>query len=171
MRAYPQYRSLLEAAHAQMAIGRGEPDAARDHLRRALALAVDSPDMPIAAVAGYAVARLRADADPEGAAEVLGAASVLRGSSDAHNPDVAQVAGRLRKALGEHAHRAAVDRGRRLDVAARSPCSTISCAAGRRTRRAARRPPGTPPTTAASSPPDARPARRGAARARRPRRG
>ncbi|WP_024935948.1 BTAD domain-containing putative transcriptional regulator [Actinomadura welshii] len=117
VRAYPQYRSLLEAAHAQMAIGRGEPDAARDHLRRALALAVDSPDMPIAAVAGYAVARLRADADPEGAAEVLGAASVLRGSSDAHNPDVAQVAGRIRKALGEHAHRAAVDRGRRLDVA------------------------------------------------------
>ncbi|TDD79868.1 helix-turn-helix domain-containing protein [Actinomadura darangshiensis] len=113
--SYPQYRSLLEAAHAQMAIGQDEPNAAARHLRKALTLAADAPDMPIAAVAGYAIARLVAD-DPEGAAEVLGAASVLRGSPDAFNPDVAEVGGRLRTALGERAYRAAYDRGRRLDV-------------------------------------------------------
>ncbi|MEU8801201.1 BTAD domain-containing putative transcriptional regulator [Spirillospora sp. NPDC048819] len=115
--SYPQYRSLLETARGQMAIDRGDPDAARRHLRRALTLATDGPDMPIAAVTGYAVARLRAGGDPEAAAEVLGAASVLRGAPDAHNPDVILVTRLLRRALGEHAHRAAHARGGRLDVA------------------------------------------------------
>ncbi|WP_168221145.1 BTAD domain-containing putative transcriptional regulator [Actinomadura sp. WMMA1423] len=111
-----QFRSLLETAGAHLAIGRDEPEAARRHLREALALAADAPDMPVAAVAGYAVARLAAGDGPERAAEVLGAASVLRGAPDAYNPDVARVAGRLRGALGERAYRAAYDRGRRLDA-------------------------------------------------------
>ncbi|GAA1884289.1 BTAD domain-containing putative transcriptional regulator [Actinomadura bangladeshensis] len=114
--SYPQFGSLLEAAHGQMAIGRDDPAAARRHLRRALALAVDAPDMPIAAVAGYGVARLRAAADPGAAAEALGAASVLRGAPDAFNPDVAGLTRRLRRDLGERAYRDAYDRGRRRDV-------------------------------------------------------
>ncbi|MEU5990626.1 BTAD domain-containing putative transcriptional regulator [Spirillospora sp. NPDC047418] len=114
--SYPQFGSLLEAAHGQMAIGRDDPAAARRHLRRALALAVDGPDMPIAAVAGYAIARLRAAADPGAAAEVLGAASVLRGAPDAFNPDVAGLTRRLRRDLGGRAYRAAYDRGRGRDV-------------------------------------------------------
>nr|WP_239067195.1 BTAD domain-containing putative transcriptional regulator [Actinomadura bangladeshensis] len=114
--SYPQFGSLLEAAHGQMAIGRDDPATARRHLRRAIALAVDAPDMPIAAVAGYGVARLRAAADPGAAAEALGAASVLRGAPDAFNPDVAGLTRRLRRDLGERAYRDAYDRGRRLDV-------------------------------------------------------
>ncbi|XRQ09976.1 BTAD domain-containing putative transcriptional regulator [Actinomadura welshii] len=114
--SFPQYRSLLEAARGQLAIDRDDPDAARRHLRRALTLAVDAPDMPIAAVTGYAAARLRAAEDPEAAAEVLGAASVLRGAPDAHNPDVVRATRPLRRTLGERAFRAAYDRGGRRDV-------------------------------------------------------
>ncbi|MFG2087367.1 BTAD domain-containing putative transcriptional regulator [Spirillospora sp. NPDC048824] len=114
--SYPQYRSLLETARGQMAIDRDDPDAARRHLRNALTLAVDAPDIPIAAVAGYAIARLRAAADPETAAEILGAVSVLRGAPNAHNPDVVLVTRPLSRALGEHAYRAAHARGGRLDV-------------------------------------------------------
>ncbi|MES9537970.1 BTAD domain-containing putative transcriptional regulator [Actinomadura sp. NPDC000600] len=111
-----QFRSLLEGGKAHLAIGRDDPDAARRHLREALALAADAPDMPVAAVAGYAVARLAAGDSPERAAETLGAASVLRGAPDAFNPDVVRVAGRLRETLGERAYRAAYDRGRSRDV-------------------------------------------------------
>ncbi|TDC55783.1 AfsR/SARP family transcriptional regulator [Actinomadura sp. KC345] len=114
--SYPQYRSLLEAARGQMALDRDDPDAARRHLRDALTLAVGAPDIPIAAVAGYAIARLRAAADPEAAAEALGAASVLRGAPDAHNPDVVLLTRRLRRALGERSRGAAHARGARLDV-------------------------------------------------------
>ncbi|MFB4305313.1 BTAD domain-containing putative transcriptional regulator [Actinomadura sp. GTD37] len=114
--SYPQFRSLLEAAHAQLAIGRDDPGEAARRLRKALALAVGAPDMPIAAVAGYAVARLRAAADPRAAAEALGAAAVLRGAPDAFNPDVARPARRLRGELGERAYRDAYERGRGLDV-------------------------------------------------------
>ena len=116
--SYPQSRSLLEAAYGQLAIERDDPAAARRHLREALALAAAAPDMPIAAVAGYGIARLRAAAgDPRAAAEALGAAAVLRGAPDAYNPDVVRLTRRLRKDLGERAHRDAYDRGRRLDVA------------------------------------------------------
>ncbi|MGP4026374.1 BTAD domain-containing putative transcriptional regulator [Actinomadura sp. 3N407] len=114
--SYSQYRSLLEAARGQMAIDRDDPDAARRHLRRALTLATDGPDMPIAAVTGYAVARLRAAGDPDTAAEILGAASALRGATDAHNPDVILVTRLLRRALGEHAYLAAHARGGRLGI-------------------------------------------------------
>ncbi|MFS2292528.1 MAG: hypothetical protein FWJ90_07445 [Actinomadura sp.] len=114
--SFPQYRALLEAARAQVAIDRDAPDAARRHLRRSFGLAVDAPDMPIAAVTAYAAARLRAAADPRAAAELLGAASVLRGAADAHNPDVVMVARPLRRTLGDRAYRAAHDRGARLDV-------------------------------------------------------
>ncbi|MGH3242715.1 MAG: hypothetical protein ACRDNL_20230, partial [Spirillospora sp.] len=116
--SYLQYRSLLEAARGQLAIGRDDPDAARRHLRTALDLAIDGPDIPIAAVTGFAVARLRASADPARAAEVLGASSVLRGAPDAFNPDVALVTRDLRRALGERTYRDAHARGARLDVPA-----------------------------------------------------
>ncbi|HEU5025724.1 MAG TPA: BTAD domain-containing putative transcriptional regulator [Spirillospora sp.] len=122
--SYPQYRALLESAMAQLAIGGGDLDEARARLRRALVQAMDAPDLPIAAVAGIAIARLSAASAPETtpetaqetAAEVLGAASVLRGAPDAYNPDVVLVIHELTKALGERAYRDAYARGAALDV-------------------------------------------------------
>ena len=114
--SFLQHRSLLETAYGQLGITRDDPEAARRHLRRAFTLAVDAPDMPVAAVAGFALARLRAAADPDAAAQVLGAASVLRGAPDAFNPDVALVTRALRRTLGERAFHAAYDRAGRLDI-------------------------------------------------------
>ena len=96
---------------AHLAIEADEADAARRHLRKALALAMDAPDLPIAAVAGIAVARLGAASVPDAAAETLGAASVLRGAPDAFNPDVVQASRQLRRILGERAYRDAYAKG------------------------------------------------------------
>ncbi|MBO2458243.1 BTAD domain-containing putative transcriptional regulator [Actinomadura violacea] len=115
--SYPQFGSLLETAMAHLAIEADDPDAARRRLRKALALATDAPDLPIAAVAGIAVARLGAASAPEAAAETLGAASVLRGAPDAFNPDVVQASRVLRRALGERAYRDAYAKGAALKVA------------------------------------------------------
>ncbi|WP_433250076.1 ATP-binding protein [Actinomadura nitritigenes] len=115
--SYPQFGSLLETAMAHLAIEVDDPDAARRRLRKALAQAMDAPDLPIAAVAGIAVARLGAASEPEAAAETLGAASVLRGSPDASNPDVVQASRLLRRTLGERAYRDAYAKGAALKVA------------------------------------------------------
>ncbi|GAA2133576.1 BTAD domain-containing putative transcriptional regulator [Actinomadura napierensis] len=114
--SYPQFRALLETAMAQLAIGADDLDEARARLRKALVQAMEAPDLPIAAVAGIAVARLCAASSPVRAAEVMGAASVLRGAPDAYNPDVVLVARALRKALGERVYRDAYARGADLDV-------------------------------------------------------
>ncbi len=71
--------------------------------------------MPLLAVAGVAVARLRlAQGAGRDAAQVLGAAHALRGAPDAFNPDVVALAADLSGELGERAHQAAYDRGRGL---------------------------------------------------------
>jgi hypothetical protein len=72
--------------------------------------------MPMAAVVGVGIARLRLrDGATHAAAEVLGAAHALRGAPDAFNPDVVRLVQDLRGALGERAYRAAYARGGGLD--------------------------------------------------------
>ncbi|HZD73701.1 MAG TPA: BTAD domain-containing putative transcriptional regulator [Actinomycetota bacterium] len=112
----PELRPMLQTAMAHLAVATDELGAAERHLCGALAVAVEMPDMPMAAVVGVGVARLRlrGGAAPS-AAQVLGAAHALRGAPDAFNPDVVRLAEDLRGALGERAYRAAYAVGRGLD--------------------------------------------------------
>jgi hypothetical protein len=107
---------MLQVAMGHLAVARNELRAAEQHLSDALARAVEMPDMPMAAVVGVGIARLRLRGGAaHAAAEALGAAHALRGAPDAFNPDVVQLVQDLRGALGEHAYRAAYARGGGLD--------------------------------------------------------
>ena len=110
------FRSMICTALGHLAAARGDLAAAQRQFAQAAALATDGPDMPLAAIVGVGVARLRADLDDAlGAAELLGAAHALRGASDEFNPDVARLVAQLRDRLDEPAYRSAYDRGRSLD--------------------------------------------------------
>jgi hypothetical protein len=96
-------------------VARRDPTAAGRYLAQALALAVDTPDMPIAALVCVGVARLlHCQGNDEGAAHVLGAAHALRGAPDASNPDVVRLVDELRRALGSPAYTDAYASGRGL---------------------------------------------------------
>jgi predicted ATPase len=111
----PLYRAMLWAAQAHLAVARRDPTAAGRYLAQALALAVDTPDMPIAALVCVGVARLlHCQGNDEGAARVLGAAHALRGAPDASNPDVVRLVDELRRALGSPAYTDAYASGRGL---------------------------------------------------------
>jgi predicted ATPase/DNA-binding SARP family transcriptional activator len=112
------FRAMLLCPMGQLALARGDIETAQRHLGEALALAVEAPDMPLVAIVGVGVARLRLErGDARGAAEVLGAAHALRGAADEFNPDVARLVQQLRADQGERAYQAAYARGRRLDRA------------------------------------------------------
>jgi len=112
------FRSMICTALGHLAAARGDLAAAQRQFAQAAALATDGPDMPLAAIVGVGVARLRADLDDAlGAAELLGAAHALRGASDEFNPDVARLVAQLRDRLDEPAYRSAYARGQSLDRA------------------------------------------------------
>jgi predicted ATPase/DNA-binding SARP family transcriptional activator len=114
----PLYRAMLWAGQAHLAVARRDPPTAGRYLAQALALAVDTPDMPVAALVSVGVARLlRCQGDDPGAARVLGAAHALRGAPDAFNPDVAGLGDELRRALGPRGYTDAYASGRRLERA------------------------------------------------------
>jgi predicted ATPase/DNA-binding SARP family transcriptional activator len=114
----PLFRAMIRAGMGHLVVARGELDRAAVHLDEALRLAVDAPDMPIAAAAAVGVARLRLRrGDPPGAVEVLGAAHALRGAPDEFNPDVVGLTEELRRELGDDAYQAAYAAGRELDRA------------------------------------------------------
>jgi hypothetical protein len=110
----PLFRAMLGTAMGHLALANDEPAAAQDHLAEAFRLAVDAPDIPIAAAVGVAVARLRL-ADPDVAAEVLGAAHALRGAPDTFNLDVRQIAQHLRAVIGDRRYTCGYAKGRGLD--------------------------------------------------------
>ena len=93
----------------------GDLDGGERRVAEAFERGVATTDMPLVAtvgvVAANAVARRGRAAE---AAEMLGAAEVLRGAEDATNPDVADLVARLAEALGEDALAAARARGRAL---------------------------------------------------------
>jgi tetratricopeptide (TPR) repeat protein len=112
----PLFRATLGAAMGHLAATKGDLAAAERHLDEALRLAVEVPDMPVAATVGVAVARLRAQrGDAAGAAQALGAAHALRGAPDARNLDVARLAREPSERLGECAYERAYARGRAAD--------------------------------------------------------
>ena len=115
----PERQHVRSAAHVGLAwieIEHGED--ASEHLATAYAAAVDSRDMPLISGVGVAVAAALAAAQPEAAAETLGAAAAIRGSDDPTARDVLALTGSLGEALGEHAFAAAYERGRTLERAA-----------------------------------------------------
>jgi len=105
-------RAMALTSIGLIALGDGDIAAAAEALDGAFAAAVESRDMPIVAMTGVAVARLAARQDrPEDAAEMLGAAAVVRGAQDEANLEIAGLSAELRAALGEDAFRAAYARG------------------------------------------------------------
>ena len=95
-----------------IALGDGDVAAAAEALDGAFAAAVESRDMPIVAMTGVAGAQLAArQGRPVDAAEMLGAAAVVRGAQDEANLEIAGLTAELREALGEDAFRAAYARG------------------------------------------------------------
>lgn len=105
----------LSSSRAHLDLVVGDVDSARRQLDRALRDALRIRDMPLVAMVAVAVARLLDhQGDARGAAEVLGAAEMLRGAPDVLNPDIGELSERLRATLGERAHAEAVEHGRRL---------------------------------------------------------
>jgi predicted ATPase/DNA-binding SARP family transcriptional activator len=105
-------RAMALTTIGVIALGEGELTAAAEALDGAFAAAVGSRDMPIVAMTGVARALLTARRGrPADAAEMLGAAAVVRGAPDEANLEIAALTAELRETLGEDAFGAAYARG------------------------------------------------------------
>src|SRR5690606_214752 len=83
------FHAMLLCGRGHLALAAGDLPAARAHLSGALERSLQPPDAMIIADIAVAVARMcRDDGDGRLAAEVLGAAYVVRGTSDELDPDV-----------------------------------------------------------------------------------
>jgi hypothetical protein len=93
-------------------VAAGRLQDARDCHRRALEVALGTHDRPVVArVVGLAAAIALADADAGQAAELLGAAEVLRGMPDEADVDLRRVGEAGRAALGDRGFALASRRG------------------------------------------------------------
>jgi ATP/maltotriose-dependent transcriptional regulator MalT len=105
-------RAMALTTVGLIALGEGDVAAAAEAIDGAFAAAVQSRDMPIVAMTGVAAAQLAARRGcPVDAAEILGAAAVVRGAEDAANLEIGRLSAELREVLGEDAFRAAYARG------------------------------------------------------------
>jgi hypothetical protein len=103
------------ASHAMVALFGGNLALAVELLPEAHAAAVETTDMPIVGAVGLAVAELAvALGDAEAAAEILGAAAVLRGGDDPTHPLIIALRARLRETLGDEVVTGAYRRGRAM---------------------------------------------------------
>ncbi len=107
-----QIRAVAATGLGYLAGADGDLDAARDWHAQALAAARSSADAPVIAEAltGLADLALR-EADPERAAELIGASVAIRGTEDRSVIDEKRVADEARSALGEAGYGAAYQRG------------------------------------------------------------
>ena len=107
-----QVRAVAATGLGYLAGAGGDLDAARDWHARALAAARSSADAPVIAEAltGLADLALR-EADPERAAELIGASVAIRGTEDRSVIDEKRVADEARSVLGEAGDGAAYRRG------------------------------------------------------------
>jgi ATP/maltotriose-dependent transcriptional regulator MalT len=138
--------SLAALGHIEVAAGRLQD--ARDCHRRALEVALGTHDRPVVArVVGLAAAIALADGDAGQAAELLGAAEVLRGMPDEADLDLRRVREAARAALGDRGFTLAFRRGAarpREDVLAalaEGGAGEVSSAAGTPPGPAERTPP------------------------------
>jgi predicted ATPase/DNA-binding SARP family transcriptional activator len=108
-------RAVALAAQANVALHEGDLETATRILPGAHAAAVATTDMPVVAAVGLAVSELAlALGDAEAAAEILGAAAVLRGGDDPAHPLILSLRARLREALGDERLTSAYRRGRAM---------------------------------------------------------
>jgi predicted ATPase/DNA-binding SARP family transcriptional activator len=109
-------KALVGSVRAWLYLLRGDPAGAEEPLARAYAAAVQSRDMPILSMVAVTAAGL-ADllGRPRDAANLLGAASRLRGTHDWTDLQVGELARRARKALGEDGFASAYEIGWELD--------------------------------------------------------
>jgi len=107
-----QIRAVAATALGYLAGAEGDLDAARDWHDQALAAARSSADAPVIAEAltGLADLALR-EADPERAAELIGASLAIRGTEDRSVIDEKRVADGAWSVLGEAGYGAAYQRG------------------------------------------------------------
>lgn len=109
-------RALGLAATGFVALRDGDLDTAARDLAGAYAAATGTGDMPVHALVGIVCADLAlARGRATDAAEMLGAASLLRGGADRTNPEVAALSAALTDALGADAFAAAYARGFEAD--------------------------------------------------------
>jgi predicted ATPase len=107
-----QVHAVALASLGHLEVAAGNPDDARDCHRRVLQVALGTHDRPvIARVVGLAAAIALADGDPGQAAELLGAAEVLRGMPDEADVDLRRVREAARAALGDQGFALAFGRG------------------------------------------------------------
>jgi len=103
----------VRASAVLIAVDDGDLETARAHLEVAYPAAVETEDLPIAALVGVAVAAFASRVgDATAATEILGAAARLRGGEDRTDPDIARLSAHLRETLGADAYDAAFAAGR-----------------------------------------------------------
>jgi predicted ATPase len=108
--------AMVASTGALIAIADHDLPAAREQAVRSYRAAVGAQDMPLVALASGAVAELAlALGQPEQAAEVLGARTVVRGVADPTDPTAVKLTPLLRAALGESRFAARYDAGKALD--------------------------------------------------------
>ncbi|MFG3255363.1 BTAD domain-containing putative transcriptional regulator [Streptomyces sp. NPDC048172] len=100
--AVPQLSALLHTGMGHLECARGDLDAAARQLAAATEAVGRARDMPIAALVGVGLADLAAHrGETAYAAELLGAADVVRGVGGVAQPDAERLTARLRRALGD----------------------------------------------------------------------
>jgi len=108
--------AFAAATATRIAIADGDLEKAREQAARAHRAAVDAQDMPLLTQVCGAVAELAlALGQPELAAELLGASTVVRGGDDPTEPTAAQLVPQLREALGDEGYDRAYRNGKALD--------------------------------------------------------
>ena len=108
--------AFAAATAARIAVADGDIAAAREQAARAHRAAVDAQDMPLLTHVSGAVAELAlALGQPEVAAELLGAGTVVRGGGEATDTAAVQLVPRLRAALGADSYERAYQNGKALD--------------------------------------------------------
>jgi predicted ATPase/DNA-binding SARP family transcriptional activator len=118
-------RAIIAATATRVALAEGDLEGAQRRVAEAAELAAGTRDMPLLAHVGLVAAVVaEAHGRAEQAAELLGAAEVLRGAADAMHPDVVRLTARLRAVLGEHGAAALIERGR-----ARTPDDAVALVA------------------------------------------